>query len=72
VALSGKPSKNFNVPRLVSTESGVVMDGGMGVVIFIFGAVCASAFVSATAPTSAAAMRFCVRVVFIVVSFRRW
>jgi len=40
VASSGNPSKNFSVPRLVSTESGVVMEDGMGVVIFIFGGVC--------------------------------
>src|SRR6202044_956356 len=37
VESSGKPSKNFRVPIRVSTESGVVIDGGMGVVIFIFG-----------------------------------
>ena len=35
------PSKNFSVPRRVSTLPGVVMDGGIGVVIFIFGLVCA-------------------------------
>jgi hypothetical protein len=29
------------VPMRVSTLSGVVMDGGIGIVIFIFGLVCA-------------------------------
>jgi hypothetical protein len=33
--------EEFNVPRRVSTESGVVMAGGIGVVILIFGGVCA-------------------------------
>jgi hypothetical protein len=36
-----KAVRNFRVPRRVSTESGVVIFGGMSVVIFIFGAVCA-------------------------------
>src|SRR5580693_4348947 len=37
VGSSGKPSKNLSVPSRVSTESGVVISGGMSVVIFIFG-----------------------------------
>ena len=41
--LVGRPSENLNVPMRVSTLSGVVMNGGIGVVIFIFGLVCASA-----------------------------
>jgi len=35
VALSGKPSVKRSVPRRVSTWSGVVIDGGVAVVIFI-------------------------------------
>jgi hypothetical protein len=38
VASSGKPSKNFKVPRRVSTLSGVTIESGIGVVIFILGA----------------------------------
>jgi hypothetical protein len=41
VSSSEKPSKNFSVPSRVSTLSGVVISGGMSVVIFSFGAVCA-------------------------------
>jgi hypothetical protein len=52
---SGKPSKNLSVPRRVSTESGVVICGGISVVIFIFGVVCAWRVVmTAVAPISAA------------------
>jgi hypothetical protein len=39
----------------VFTESGVVMDGGIGVVIFIFGGVWACAAAKAIAPASATA-----------------
>jgi len=35
VSWSGRPSKNFKVPRLVSTESGVVIYGEILVVIFM-------------------------------------
>src|ERR1019366_7156666 len=70
VASSGKPSKNLSVPSRVSTVSGVVISGGMGVVIFIFGAVCAWAFVNIAAQKSAAASRFCLFLVFIVVFFQ--
>jgi hypothetical protein len=34
--LVGQTGKNFNVPSLISTESGVVISAGMFVVIFIF------------------------------------
>jgi hypothetical protein len=57
-----QPSKNCNVPRRVSTLSGVVMAGGMSVVIFIFGAVCACAVVTAS-PQESAAIRIRVRAI---------
>ena len=43
MASSGKPSKNFSVPRRVSTLSGVSIPSGIGVVIFIFGGISAEA-----------------------------
>src|ERR1035441_7985948 len=54
------------MPMLVGTLSGVVIDGGMSVVIFIFGALAAKAVVAASAQRSAAARMF---FVFIMVFF---